>query len=118
MDWSYQLLSESEQLVLRRLSTFAGVFTLDAVAQVCRDGDDESALDVVTRLVAASLVVADDDRGAMRYRLFETVRQYAAGRLDEAGERDQVRRRHAAYYLALAEQLREHEPSQWYERRD
>jgi predicted ATPase/DNA-binding SARP family transcriptional activator len=118
LDWSYQLLSESERTVLRRLSAFAGGFTLDAVAQVCRDGDDESALDVVTRLVAASLVVADDDRGAMRYRLFETVRQYGAGRLDEAGERDDVRRRHAAYYLALAEQLREGEPSQWYERLD
>ena len=118
LDWSYQLLSESERAVLQRLSTFAGGFTLDAVAHVCRDGDEASALDVVTRLVAASLVVAEDDRGAMRYRLLETVRQYAAAQLDKAGEREQLRRRHADYYLALAERLRQHEPLQWYERLD
>jgi non-specific serine/threonine protein kinase len=85
---------------------------------VCRAGDEESALDLVTRLVATSLVVAEDDRGAMRYRLLETVRQYAAARLDEAREREQARRRHADYYRALAEQLRQHEPLQWYERLD
>jgi predicted ATPase/DNA-binding SARP family transcriptional activator len=115
LDWSYQLLGEDERAVLRGLSAFAGGFTLDAVAQVCRAGDEESALDVVTRLVAASLVVAEDDRGAMRYRLLETVRQYAAARLEEAGEREEVRRRHADHYLALAEQLRQHEPPKWYE---
>ncbi len=118
LDWSYRLLTEDERAVLRQLSAFAGGFTFDALAEVCRDGDEASALDVVTRLVATSLVVAEDDGGGMRYRLLETVRQYAAAQLDEAGEREQVRRRHADYYLALAEQLRQHEPPYWYDRVD
>jgi predicted ATPase/DNA-binding SARP family transcriptional activator len=118
LDWSYRLLTEDERAAFRQLSAFAGGFTLDALAEVCRDGDKESALDVVTRLVATSLVVAEDDGGGMRYRMLETVRQYAAAQLDEAGERERVRRRHADYHLALAEQLRQHEPPYWYERVD
>jgi predicted ATPase/DNA-binding SARP family transcriptional activator len=110
MDWSYDLLTEDEREVLRSLSVFAGRFTLDAVAQICRDGDAETALDVIDRLVATSLVVAEDAGGAMRYRLLETVRRYAADRLEQGAEGEHVRRRHAHYYLELAERLREHEP--------
>ncbi len=101
MDWSYELLSTDEKGLLVRLAVFAGDFTLDAIAKICLD-DDDRAFELVERLVAASLVVAEEREGAMRYRLLETVRQYAAERLD--GETaEQTRQAHAQYYLALAE---------------
>jgi predicted ATPase/DNA-binding SARP family transcriptional activator len=104
MDWSYELLSEAEQALLAQLAVFAGGFTLDAVAKVCVDGNGERALELVGRLIDASLVVADEDDGATRYGLLETVRQYAAERLDERGETEAARRRHATWCLALVEE--------------
>ena len=81
---------------------FAGGFTLDAVARICLEGDEEQALSLMERLIAASLVVPEEHDGEMRYRLLETVRQYAADRLDEptAGH---LRRAHAEYFLRVAE---------------
>ena len=97
MDWSHALLSDDERALLRRLSVFAGGFTLDAAAAVCLEGDGERTLDLLGRLVDASLV-----RG-VQYVLLETVRQYAAEHLVEAGEGDAVRRRHVEYYVRIAE---------------
>lgn len=103
MGWSYELLAEDEQHLLARLSVFAGGFTLDAAAAVCLDGDEEHALALVERLVDASLVLAEERDGEMRYRLLETVRQYAAERLVRAGETAELRSRHAQYVVGLAE---------------
>ncbi|MDX6480971.1 MAG: hypothetical protein QOG85_1481 [Gaiellaceae bacterium] len=106
MDWSHDLLSLDEQALLARLSVFSGGFTLPAVAAVCLQGDAEGALYLVERLVEASLVVAEEHEDEMRYRLLETVRQYAAERLDEARAADETQVAHALYYLELAEQCR------------
>jgi predicted ATPase/DNA-binding SARP family transcriptional activator len=105
MAWSYDLLSEDERALLRRLSVFAGGFTLEAAAAVSLDEDADAALDLLTRLIEGSLVLAEARNGTTRYRMLETVRHYAAERLAEAGEADQARGRHAAYFLQLAEQL-------------
>ena len=102
MDWSFELLSPDERQLLARLSVFAGEFTLDAVARICLDGDEELALSLMERLIAASLVVPEEHDGEMRYRLLETVRQYAADRLDEPTA-EHVRRAHAEYFLRVAE---------------
>jgi predicted ATPase/DNA-binding SARP family transcriptional activator len=103
MDWSYDLLPEEERLILGRLSVFAGGFTLEAVADVCLEGDADRALETLARLVEASLVLAEEREGRMRYRLLETVRQYAAERLSASGEESAVRHRHACHFLALAQ---------------
>jgi predicted ATPase/class 3 adenylate cyclase len=102
-DWSYDLLTEPERVLLRRLAVFAGGWTLDAAEAVGAGGDLDRGdiLDLLTRLVEKALVASDPDGG--RYRLLETVRQYAQERLNESGEGDEVRTRHLAFYLALAE---------------
>ena len=105
IDWSYNLLSETERWLLRRLSVFAGGWTLEAAEAVCAGEVVESAsiLDTLTSLVDKSLVLADTQQGEARYRLLETVRQYARDRLFEAGEAADARTRHRDWYLALAE---------------
>jgi predicted ATPase/transcriptional regulator with XRE-family HTH domain len=111
MDWSHDLLTPPEQAVLRRLSVFAGGWSLEAAEAVCTVSDtdggagesDTWTLHHLTSLVDKSLVVAEQHGRTMRYRLLETVRQYAGERLDEAGETAAVRGRHLAWYLALAE---------------
>ncbi len=101
--WSYELLPVPEARVFRELSVFAADFGLEAVAGVCCGGDEAVALDVVDRLAAKSLVVAEMAAGRTRYRLLEAIRLYAAGRLAEAGEAGQTRLRHAGAFLDLAE---------------
>lgn len=99
VDWSWDLLDEPERTVLRRLSVFAGGCGLTAVEAVC--GDD--ALDGLGSLVDKSLVVAaPSGEGEMRYRLLETVGEYAAERLDEAGDRADAEHRHLVHYRELA----------------
>ena len=107
MEWSYNLLGEREQMLLRRLSAFAGSFTLEAAEAVCAGGqlEAEDILDGVAALVDKSLVVMESGDGTARYRLLETVRQYAAERLVEAGEQDSLARRHAEHFLAMAETI-------------
>ncbi|HZA74310.1 MAG TPA: LuxR C-terminal-related transcriptional regulator [Propionibacteriaceae bacterium] len=106
-DWSHALLSPAEQVLFRRLSVFRGGFTLSSAEAVCA-GDGLAAEDVLDRLallVEKSLVIADQAEAGTRYRLLEVVRQYADQRRLAAGELDaEVRVRHAAYFLALAEE--------------
>ena len=97
--WSYDLLPEEERRAFRGLSVFAGGFSLAAMAAVCCGGDQAAALDLVDQLAGKSLVVAEPAAGGSRYRLLETIRQYAAERLAEAGEAGQARRRHAGTFL-------------------
>ncbi|MGN9844286.1 BTAD domain-containing putative transcriptional regulator [Nonomuraea sp. H19] len=118
IDWSWELLSEPERTVLRRLAVHAGGCTLAAAEAVCagagvRHGE---VLDLLMRLVDRSLVVVADGR----YRLLESVAEYCRERLVEAGEFDEVRRRHAVYYAELAERadLRGHDQRTWLERLD
>ena len=122
IDWSYHLLSETEQVLLRRLSVFAGGWILEAAESVCAGGSVEtvSILDLLTSLVDKSLVLAETQRGEARYRLLETVRQYARDRLREAGEEAEVRTRHRAWCVKLAEQadaeIRGPHQGVWFER--
>jgi predicted ATPase len=106
LDWSFDLLPEPERILLRRLSVFAGGFTMDAAEDVCvrNDAGDVDILDRLTSLVEKSLVVLDAAPAPGRYRLLETVRQYGAEKLQDAGEVGDVRRRHRDWFLALAEQ--------------
>jgi non-specific serine/threonine protein kinase len=103
IDWSYELLPAGEQDVFGQLSVFAGDFGLAQAAQVCCGGDEATAFDLVDALASKSLAVADTAGGQTRYRLLETIRQYAAGRLAEAGDAGPARSRHAEAFLALAE---------------
>ncbi|GAA2170431.1 BTAD domain-containing putative transcriptional regulator [Actinomadura napierensis] len=107
VDWSWDLLDGAERTVLRRLSVFAGGATPESAVRVCGlDAPDaphpDDVIDVIAALVDKSLVMADGNAD-VRYRLLETVRVYAAERLDEAGEADRVRSEHAAYCVDLAE---------------
>src|SRR5918998_468874 len=106
MDWSHELLSQKERALFRRLSVFAGGFTLKAAESVCAGEDLErnEVLDLLSHLVDKSLVIMWEDRTGTRYRLLETIRQYGKERLEEVGEAAHVRERHAGYYLAVAEE--------------
>jgi DNA-binding CsgD family transcriptional regulator len=104
VDWSHALLTEPERVLFRRLAVFLGGFDLEAAQAVA--GHDEverfQVLDLLTLLVDKSLVVAEHTGGATRYRLLETVRQYALEKLGESGEADAVRARHRDHYTTLA----------------
>jgi non-specific serine/threonine protein kinase len=158
IDWSYDLLSEKEKALLRRLSVFSGGWTLEAAEQVCGDSTGNGfqalrysgvqepdggvdppeclttripehlgiepweILDLLTSLSDKSLVIYQESAGVARYRLLETVRQYARDRLLESGEGETWRDRHLAHFLALAEeaqsQLTGKEQARWLERLD
>jgi predicted ATPase/DNA-binding SARP family transcriptional activator/DNA-binding CsgD family transcriptional regulator len=107
--WSHDLLSEPERTLFRRLSVFAGGGTLEAAEEVCSgEGiEQDDVLDILSKLVDKSLVVAEASpgvEGELRYRMLEPIRQYGQERLQQSGEADAIRERHAASFLALAEQ--------------
>jgi predicted ATPase/class 3 adenylate cyclase len=128
IDWSYDLLHDPEKLLLCRLAVFAGGWTLEAAEQVCAGEatgggagiENWEILDLLTSLIDKSLVVADSQEGHSRYRLLETVRQYARDRLMEQGEFETLRNRHQAFCLTLAEdaepELLGPEQGEWLER--
>ncbi|MBV9546434.1 MAG: tetratricopeptide repeat protein [Chloroflexi bacterium] len=108
LNWSHALSSGEEQRVFRRIGVFAGGWTLEACQAVAGDDGVEplSTLDVLSRLIGKSLVVAEPGRGGtLRYRLLETVRQYARERLHESGEYVAVRARHTDWYLSWLERF-------------
>jgi len=122
IDWSYDLLSKSERVLLERLTIFAGGWTLEAAEAICSgavvSGDD--ILDLLFQLINKSLVIADREQGMeTRYHMLETIRQYGREELIESGEIEQMRAKHLDYFLALAEkaepELRGPVPAQWYE---
>ena len=100
LDWSYQLLPEEEQAVLRRLSVFAGEFPLEAAVAVTADPGSPDIVDSLANLVGKSLVAADPRGDVSQYRLLDTTRLYALEKLKSLGEFRQIARRHAEYYRA------------------
>ena len=106
IDWSYDFLSEPERALLQRLAVFAGGWTLEAAEAVCAGGgiEQSAVLDLLIHLVEKSLLILES--GGERYRLLETVRQYAQERLEESGAGNSARTRHLGFYLALAEKTR------------
>ena len=122
IDWSYDLLSENEKLLIRRLSVFIDGWTLEAAEQVCSDEHihAEDVLDLLTHLVDKSLVVIDEGKSQLRYRMLETVRQYAREKLLESGEGEKIRTQHLTYFLNLTEEAEPHldhtEQLEWLER--
>ena len=110
IDWSYDLLSAPERVLLRRLAVFAGGWTLEAAEAVCAWSaiEPEEVLDLLSRLVDASLVIADEQDETTRYRLLETVRQYAQDQLQAALEDEAARECHLRYFLDVAEQAEPH----------
>ena len=109
IDWSYDLLTETEKLLFRRLSVFGGGFSLDAASDVCSgvNIDAIDILDLISSLVDKSLIVADTGGELERYRLLESTREYAIEKLTDSGERDQFLRSHALYFLAQAREAGE-----------
>ena len=108
IDWSWHLLSEPEQILLRRLSIFAGGWTLDAAESVCTGYgiQPQQVLDGMMQLAVKSLVVVNQEEGReRRYRLLEMVRQYAHEKLVESGEKENIRVQHLKYFLNLSEQI-------------
>ncbi len=103
LDWSYELLSEPERVILRRLAVFAGVFRLEAASAVIASSEiaPADAVDGIANLVAKSLVIGGST--VARYRLLDTMRAYGLEKLAEGGEREQLARRHADYYRRLFE---------------
>ncbi|WP_030159980.1 BTAD domain-containing putative transcriptional regulator [Glycomyces sp. NRRL B-16210] len=109
VDWSWELLTDAERTVLRRLSVFAGGASLEAAERVCASEafaaqpvEAERVLELLTSLTEKSLLRAEGD-DAPRYRMISTIAEYARGRLAEAGESDPARRAHLAYFTGLAE---------------
>jgi predicted ATPase len=109
VDWSWELLTEAERTVLRRLSVFSGGASLEAAERVCAAPvvEQGEVLDLLTSLAEKSLLVAGGD-GALRYRMLGTIKEYAADRLAEAGEPDLARQAHLGYFTELAESAEPH----------
>ena len=123
IDWSHDLLSEPERVLLRRLSIFAGGWTLEAAESVCGGEDIQSheILDLLTQLLNKSLILVKREQGRdTRYHMSETIRQYARDKLWAAREGERMRQRHLAYFVELAERaepnLRAFDMVRWLDR--
>lgn len=123
VDWSYDLLAETERELFARLSIFAGSFSLEAVEAICTGGaiGRRAVLDLLTRLIDRSLVMSIDGAGEGRYRLLQTLRQYAQEKLAEHGGGAELGARHRDYFAALVDEARPFffagpEPTAWVER--
>ncbi|HEX9838221.1 MAG TPA: helix-turn-helix domain-containing protein [Anaerolineales bacterium] len=124
IDWSWNLISDPEQTLLRRLTVFAGGWTLEAAESVCSSGgriESQEVSELMTQLLAKSLVIANRQPGReRRFHLHETIRQYAQEKLIEAGEQENIRSQHLKYFLdlsGLAElALRGPHQMEWYNR--
>jgi len=103
VDWSYDLLEEPERELLARVAVFSGGFTLQAAERVAAGPGENETLDLLGRLVDKSLLTVEETHGSTRYRLLETIRQYALERLDAADETASARDRHLAYFVEFAE---------------
>lgn len=124
IDWSYDLLTEQEKILFRRLSVFAGGWTLAAAEDVCT-GDGirvGSVLDLLAHLVEKSLVIADPQVWEPRYRMLETIREYSRAKLAQSGDARRVHRGHLDWFLSLAEkaepELRGQHQLEWLNRLD
>ena len=109
VDWSWELLTDAERMVLRKLAVFSGGASLEAAEQVCAgDGvEQEQVLELLTALAEKSLLLAEGD-SAPRYRMLGTIKEYAGHRLAEAGESDLARHAHLAYFTELTETAEPH----------
>ncbi len=119
VDWSYDLLSPHEQVLLQRLSSFAGGCDLRAIEEVCGVGPlaQENIVDLLASLVDKSLVLPEEGGEGTRYRMLETIRDYARFKLVESGDMDDTSTRHCHYYFAMAKDgrngLQGPEPAKW-----
>jgi len=122
IEWSYHLLPEKERILFRRLSVFLGSFALEAAEAVCAGNglEQDEVLDLLSHLVDKSLVAVTQRSGEARYRLLETIRQYAQEKLHGFGEAAHMRRNHRDWYARLAEQAKaetlEARQGSWFER--
>ncbi|HYZ93241.1 MAG TPA: adenylate/guanylate cyclase domain-containing protein [Actinomycetota bacterium] len=107
LDWSHDLLTDLEKIALRRLAVFAGSFTLEAAEGIISDDQvpQDNVLDLLASLVAKSLATAEEEGERSRYRLLETVRIYAAEKLKNAGEAEQIHSAHRDWYLDWVEAI-------------
>ncbi len=105
MDWSYDILPDKEKALFRRLSVFLGSFTLEAVEKICSDEElpEPEVLDLLGQLANKSLLVVNEKKGVIRYRLLETIRQYAVEKLKDAFEHVVTRDKHLNYFLDYAQ---------------
>jgi predicted ATPase/DNA-binding SARP family transcriptional activator len=114
VDWSWDLLTDAERMVLRRLSVFSGGVSLEAAERVCAAPavEQDEVLELLTSLAEKSLLVTEGDSapgdGALRYRMLGTIKEYAADRLTEAGESDLARQAHLGYFTQFAESAEPH----------
>jgi predicted ATPase/class 3 adenylate cyclase len=121
IDWSHDLLNEEEKALFARLSVFAGGRTLEAIEEICDPEGDLDALEGIESLVEKSLLRQEEGSGgAPRFVMLETVHEYAREKLQESGEAEEVKKHHAEYFLALAEEgesgMRGPEAATWLER--
>ncbi len=105
IDWSYGLLEEVEKTLFGRLSVFVGGCTLEAIEEICDPGGDIDALEGAQSLLEKSLLRREEGVGGeSRFKMLETVHEYASERLEESGEAEEIKLAHAEYFLALAEE--------------
>jgi tetratricopeptide (TPR) repeat protein len=104
IDWSHDLLGEEERTLFRKLSVFAGGRTIEAIEEVCDPEGELDALEGVESMVDKSLIRQEEADGEPRFVMLETIHEYAREKLEESGEAEEIKRLHAEYFLALAEE--------------